>query len=83
MLALRRVIAPKQLAVRFGSTITMKDGVLTVPNDPIIPFIEGTRATAGEDSVVAWVCPGLVFPRFGSFPSASARGASYFGGLNT
>jgi hypothetical protein len=75
MLALRRVIAPKQLAVRFGSTITMKDGVLTVPNDPIIPFI--------EDSVVAWVCPGLVFPRFGSFPSASARGASYFGGLNT
>jgi len=27
--------------IRFGSTITMKDGVLTVPNDPIIPFIEG------------------------------------------
>jgi len=28
-------------SLRFGSTITMKDGVLSVPNDPIIPFIEG------------------------------------------
>jgi hypothetical protein len=28
-------------SLRSASTITMKDGVLNVPNDPIIPFIEG------------------------------------------
>lgn len=30
-------------AVRFGSTVTIKDGVLTVPSDPIIPFIEARK----------------------------------------
>jgi len=28
-------------SVRYGSAITMKDGKINVPNDPIIPFIEG------------------------------------------
>ena len=28
-------------SVRYGSAITMKDGRINVPNDPIIPFIEG------------------------------------------
>merc|ERR1712063_133029 len=27
--------------LRFGSTITMTNNVLSVPNDPIIPYIEG------------------------------------------
>lgn len=40
--------AAASIGVRHGSTITMKNGVLAVPNDPIIPFIEG----AGEKSRV-------------------------------
>jgi hypothetical protein len=32
--------------VRYGSAITMKDGAINVPNDPIIPFIEGECAVA-------------------------------------
>ena len=39
--AARRYTMTSSYAVRAGSTITMKNGVLTVPNDPIIPFIEG------------------------------------------
>uniref|UniRef100_A0A7R9WKI0 Isocitrate dehydrogenase [NADP] n=1 Tax=Pseudictyota dubia TaxID=2749911 RepID=A0A7R9WKI0_9STRA len=41
VLARARPAAARISGVRFASSITMKDGVLSVPNDPIIPFIEG------------------------------------------
>lgn len=50
--------AAASIGVRHGSTITMKNGVLAVPNDPIIPFIEGAGGKSRVDFGMAR-CHGL------------------------